>query len=363
MTDKKPRARRKKRVETPASLLVEALKFLKPCQSKSGTPEQQFCTIRDGWAIATNEVLTIGTRVEEPLNCCPQTFQLIDALSRVDGDLAMTQITEEVLAVTAGSFRALVQCLPTGVIACGQPDPAEFVLSDALKPALAAAALLAGNEARPEIAPVLLQAQTAVGTNGFAVIEHWHGIDLPPNILLPKAAALAVAKCGKTLAKFGFSQSSFTFWFEDESFIKTQLYGGAFANYNKAFEGVDYSAFYEAPEEFFKALEYVRPFAKEDKVIFKQGKVCSSFIEGEASTYELPFLPEGMGFNAGFILQFRDYIEKVQFVKEKGIMYFTSQAARGGVMGLQYGVTAAPKPQQSVERHIEENGFDDDIPF
>lgn len=350
MTDKKPRARRTKRKETSASLLLEALKFLKPCQSKSGPPEQQFCQISNGWVVASNEMLTIGTKIEEPLNCCPHSFQLIDALSRVDDDLAITQLEATALAVTAGGFRALVQCLPTGSVPLSAPDAAHYVLTDDLKPALAAAAILAGNEARPEIAPVLLQAQTCVGTNGFAIVEHYHGIDLPPNILLPKAAAVLVAKCGKGLARFGFSQSSFTFWFEDESFIKTQLYSGNYVNYNNSFKDADYSKLYNAPEEFFKALEYLKPFC-DGAVYFKNGKVATSLNEGKASTYELPFLPDDMGFNSELLLQLQDYIKRFYFDKEKRKLHFCSDKSRGALMGLDI-TPVMPAPVE-----------DDDIPF
>lgn len=327
------RGRKAKLKETPASLLLEAVKFLKPAQAKTGTPQQQFCIACNNWVIATNEILTIGCKIQEDLNATVHTYQLEEALKKVESDLAITQVSETALAITSGDFKALVPCLPTGSFEIAPPDEACAVVSDALKPALEAAALLV-NENSPEtkFAAVLLQAGSCVGTNGAALVEYWHGIDLPPNLLLPRQAAQAVSKCKKTLTGFGFSETSATFWFEDESFIKTQLYKGDYANYKFVFKNADYSKLQDVPEEFFKAVEYLKPFSKLGNLYFENGFMSSDSNEGEASTYKMPFLPEGAIFSCEYLLTLKPYFKQFYFSDNEKCVYFNTDVSRGKLM-------------------------------
>ena len=56
------------------------------------------------------------------------------------------------------------------------------------------------------------------------LMEAWHGLDLPPNVPLPKQFVAALVKQKKNLTGFGFSRSSATFYFEDGCWLRTQLY-------------------------------------------------------------------------------------------------------------------------------------------
>ncbi len=332
---RKHRARRKK--ATPATGLLEAIKFIKPCQKKTGTIAQRHCCIRGNWIVATNEILTIGTKIQEDLAACPQTIQLEEALKQVADDLSITQLSENSLSVLSGGLKAVVPCVGFDQITIPAPDENIAPIDDRIKTALSVLAPLVTEGAeKAELASAMLQSGTAVALNGHAVVEFWHGIDLPPNVLLPKAAIKAIVGTKKTLSGFGYSGHSATFWFEDDSFIKTQLYGEQYPNYKKFFEQGDLNPF-EIPAEFFKAVKTIDKFTKSGIVHFEGGKVASNELENEASTYTIPGLPEGLKFHSKNLLAVQKAFEKVCFkVQENGLphAYFFSQYARGLVLGI-----------------------------
>jgi hypothetical protein len=331
---KKSRGRKTKTSINPASALLEALKFVAVAQKKVGTVQQQFCAIFDNKVLASNGVLTIGATVAEDLNACAHTLQLIDALSKVGEDLAITQLSQNALAVNSGNFKALVPCVSFAELETVSPDPKCANLGNEVKEALEACMPLVTEGAQhAHLAAVLLQAGSAVGTNGAAMVEYWHGFDMPPNMLIPKASAVAVAKCDKNLVAFGYSGSSITFWFEDDSFIKTQLFAENYINYSIIFEKENLN-FWPVPDEFFKAVEYVESFSKSGVVYFENSTVASDEQQAEASTYKIEGLPEGMAFNSKYLILVKNCFKNVCFVKEEKRAFFNNEKARGVLMGI-----------------------------
>jgi len=353
---KKHRARRKAQSPvTPAKSLLNALKFLKPVQKKTGTTQQQFCMITGNWAAASDGVMTIATKVEEDLTACPQTTQFEEALKKTGDDLSISQLSQTSISVVSGAFRALVPCVPFDQLSISAPDEPCAEIDDRIKDAFAMLAPLA-TEGAPNAAyaSVLLQSGSAVATNGHVLAEYWHGIDLPPGLLVPKAAVAAIVKAGKPLARFGYSGPSATFWFDDDSFIKTQLYGERFPNYAPLFECEGLNP-WPVPEEFFQAVKSIQAFTRNGVVYFEEGKLASNELENEASTYIIEGLPEGMGFNSKYLLMVEKAFEKVHFEESSNKAFFFGDNVRGIVMG--------------VERHTQTEGptdvdtFEDDIPF
>lgn len=352
---KKHRARRaavkKTDAPNPAASLLAALKFIAVAQKKSGTVQQQFSVISGNWAAASNGVLTVATKIEEDLNACPHTGQLIDALSKVGEDLSITQMPNA-LSVVSGALKAVIPCVGFGEVLITGPDEQCAVIDDRIKAAFDAVAGLATDGAQyAHLAAVLLQSGSAVATNGAALLEYWHGIDLPP-VLIPKASAVAVAKASKTLTGFGFSPSSATFWFEDGSFIKTQLFAEQFPNYRAVIDAEGLNP-WPLPDEFFKAVRAIESFSRNGIVYFKNGVLSSNEREEEASTYKIEGLPEGMGFNAKYLLAVEHAFKNVHFDEEANKAYCFAEGIRGVLMGI----------DKKAETSYDATNEKDDIPF
>lgn len=365
----KPKAEPVAEVPNPAAGLLSALKFISIAQKKAGTPLQQFCNLSYHWAAASNETLTVATRIEEDLTACPHTLSLIDALSKCSGDLAITQLSPQTLAVNSGVFKGLVNCASFDEIQIPAPDPQCAVANDRIKFALGAVACLATDGApTARNASVLLQSGSAVATNGHALLEAWHGVDLPPNLLIPKVSAVAIAKCDKTLTGFGFSPSSATFWFEDGSFIKTQLYNEQYPDIGPVINvaGLNPVAL---PAAFFKGVKAIESFSEDSVVYFHEGILKSNKRMENASTYKIEGLPQGFAFNAKYLLMLEFAMKTVAFkdVAKGCKAYFFAENVRGVLMGVSMNneerreyetngeVQGRPKPNFS--------DMDDDIPF
>lgn len=339
--DKKP---------NPAFGLIKALKFVSPAQKKNGPTNVQFCTMENHWLIASDGILTIATKIEEDLQACPHTLQLIEALSNVESELNITQLSEFSLSVASGQFRALVPCVSRDELTFYGPDEPCAVIDDRLKAAFGALTPLVTENGQTAIhSAVLLQSGTAVATNGSVIMEYWHGIDLPPNIVIPKLSAQAVAKCDKTLVQFGFSQSSATFYFEDGSFIKTQLFNERYLAYQRLFRECNC---FPVPEDFFKAIRMVEPFSRDGHIYFKNGAVATQMSEDNATTYRLEGLPEDMGFQIKLLLLCEPFFKQAEFDEENKRVFFFGENVRGILMGLEI---------RKATTNFSD--MDDDIPF
>lgn len=360
---KKSRARKQaaapaKKTANPAASLIAALKFISPAQKKAGPTNVQFSHIAHNWAAACDGVLTIAAPVVEDLAACPNTLQFIDALSKAGDELSITQLNPSALAVSSGAFRALVPCVSFDEVPIFAPDPNIAVIDDRIKTALGAVMGLATDGApNATFAAVLLEANSAVATNGHALLQYWHGLDLPPGMLIPKLSAAAIAKASKTLTGFGYSGPSATFWFEDGSFIKTQLFNEHYPNYDRVLQCDDLNP-WPVPAEFFKAVRAVESFSHTGNVFFEGGAVLSQNDEG-ASTYKVEGLPERMGFNAKYLLMVEDAFKKAHFDPAEKKVIFFGENMRGAIMGLDVKaeVSYTPKPTTGYD------DMDDDIPF
>ena len=358
---RKPRARKqaaagknKAKGPSPAASLLAALKFVAIAQKKAGPTNVQFGHIAHNWAAASDGVLTVAHPIEEDLAACPNTLQFIDALSKVGEELSITQLTANALAVSSGAFRALVPCVGFDDVPISAPDPQCATIDYRIKTAFAAVAGLATDSApNATYAAVLLQAGSAVATNGAALLEAWHGIDLPPGMMLPKCAAVAVAKAGPALTGFGFSASSATFYFENGAFIKTQLYGERYPNYQVVFE-VEGLNPWPVPDDFYNGVRAIQSFSPNGNVFFDDGAVLSKMHKEEASTYKIEGLPERMGFSAKLLLSVEHAFKKAHFAPEANKVVFFGDNLRGVLMGLDLGSEATHNPSDNYE---------DDIPF
>lgn len=367
-----------KTAPNPATGLIAAIKFVGLAQAKNGTVAETFCHLANQWAAASNGVLTIATRIEEDLNACPQTATFLDALQRVETDLSITQISQGFLSVASGDFRGVVPCAPFDQVPISPPDDPVAVIDDRLKAAFEAV-LKVPNELSPlpHTAGVLLQSGSVVATNGAIILEYWHGIDLPPNMLVPKVALQAVLKSGKPLVRFGFSQTSVTFWFEDQSFIKTQIFAGQFPAYKSVIE-CNYGDMWPVPTDFFKAVAAVANFSENGSIFFKNGQVVSNLNDETPSFYKVEGLPEGVGFDGKLLALIADKASRFLFTEadptgrnEIPRLFFVGENLRGVVAGLESKAPAVYRdkaddwanPGYAQEQRGTYYDPDDEIPF
>lgn len=327
---KKPTRKKNEQVANSTASLVNALKFVGLAQRDIGNINQTHVRLGNHWAVAYNDIIAMGHKIEEDLHACPHTIKLIAALSKCGDSLAITQLDSGRLSVKSGAFKALVPCADGASMAAAYPDPPCAVIDDRLKEGFAAIADLAAEGSQHVVtASVLLGPGTMTTTNRLLLLQYWHGIDLPPNIVLPKASVAALLKVNKPLVKFGFSNNSATFYFEDESWLRTQLYNEQWPDIAAILDVP--SNPWPVPGELFKGLDAVAPFSDNGHVFLLEGAIRSHVANGVGASYEIAGVPSNVGYSARLLKMLEPFTTTIDIVGSNGVTYFFGDKIRGAL--------------------------------
>lgn len=325
-------AKPKKPSEKIKSGLLEAVQFLSCVTSDTGAPYETHILLANKTATATNGVLAAGQIIEEDIFCAPHNSTLISALKKCGQEFSLTQLDVARVSIKAGRFKAVVPCIDPTTLLNPMPDNPVAIIDGRLKEALSVIEpIKTPNPQRVIEASFLLNGQTVIATDGKIILEYWHGIDLPPNVAIPKALIPAIINHSKNLSHFGFSTSSATFYFEDGSWIKTQLYAEKWPNtdhiLNKPSEALP------VPVDFFVGLNAVKDFSENGTVHFDNGAIKSHRDEGKGAIYEVPGLIKGPVFSHKYLSMLKDIALQIDYETNDKMLYFFGKNCRGAVMG------------------------------
>lgn len=326
------RGRKKSEEKSQASALTQALQFVQLAQPKDiGQPHTTHCVLFDGYAYATDGVLSAGHKIsEQHINAFPHTRTMLAALNRCGEQMAVTQLDAGNLSIKSGKFRATVPCLPDGMPAI-YADPPCAPATDALRDAIAAVEHLAlESSPRVALASILLCPGSAISTNGYAMLEAWHGIDLPPAVIVPKVSAAILAKVAKPITKIGYSGRSITFWFDDDSWLKTQLYDDRWPDHKRV---LDIPTIPEPlPAGFFEAVRALKDFGNE--IFFMDGALSTSLVAAQGANIEVEGVRAGPAFDLKALLLMENCNNRVDFYSVKDKAFFFGENSRGVLMGI-----------------------------
>jgi hypothetical protein len=318
--------------ETPQ--ILKAVEFVSVAQRDKGTPYQVHLTIKDKYAVAYDGVLFAGHPVDFELSACPHTFTLLQALKRCNGAMAMTQTAQDRLVIKAGKFKAAVPCLDIDDIPPMRPDPQVGVVTPELLTAFAVVApLISETSQRVVTASALLKSGSITGTNGTLIVEYWHGIDMPPDLVLPKLFLSAAIKAKKEVVGFGFSATTFTLHYADGSWLKTQLYIDKWPDCSALFARP--YTLSPIPNGLYTGVDAIAAFATDNVVHFTDGAVRTHIVGETGASYNVPKLQADFKVNAkniGFMSAMN--VDQLDFVGCKNASYFTGKSLRGLLMHI-----------------------------
>lgn len=136
----------------------------------------------------------------------------------------------------------------------------------------------------------------------------------------------------RNIVRFGFTNTSLTVWFDDGSWIKSQLYP-------RATELPDLMKFLDIPatpvpieDGFFEMLKRLEPFSEDGQVLFTNDgarvvKQSMSTVATEAKRY----VPAGLSFSIKSLLTVQPFAKKVHFNAAPGISLFYGDTVRAAV--------------------------------
>lgn len=291
------KATKRTKKERPADGMLRALKFVGANLKKSGELQQTHAVIHKGIISACDGGMVVGMPVAEQFSACPHAKLLQAALNKCGDTLSLVVADNGTLEVISDKFSASVPCCEMVKLPTMMPDPRSGELSDSVKEGFAAVLpIINENSPTAFTAGVLLRKNTLVGTNTLVIVEWWHGFDLPMDFLVPKSAVVAVVKAQAKLTGFGFSQSSVTFWFEDDSYIKTQLFESRYPNFAKLLDRT--LEMTDVSEEFVTAVDSVQGFSDTTLLYLMDGEVRSHYNGKLGAKYQCEGLPTNMAYSA-----------------------------------------------------------------
>ncbi len=294
------------------SKLLQALEFCNVVLSKEGAPLETHIGLRNKWAVAFNGIVAAGSPIDEDIIAYPNNHLLIEALSKCEESFSLTQLDAAKLSIKSGKFKAVVPCLSPDIMQEAYPDPFIAPCSNAFRDAVEAVGVLASENAQHVLtASVLMNGASVISTNRVMIMEHWHGLDLPPNVPLPKEFVKALVSQKKNITGFGFSNCSATFYFEDGCWLRTQLYSEAWPDVSRILELK--GNLWSIDANFFKALAAVAPFSVDGQV-YSDTNLLMSHAENNGASYEVTGLPKGFVYPIKQLLMLKPFVKQIDYM-------------------------------------------------
>lgn len=346
-----------------AKQLSEALAFVSVAGTKDDVVYKQHVMLNNRFAIMSDGQITAGYPITEELECCPKLDLLIAAINKCGDTLVITELENGSLALKGDNPRFVVPCLPftemleADVIA---PDPSIAVIDDRIKTAFGVCGVIINERGDRMIeTALLLEANVCTGTNGHVLMQYWHGIDLPPNLVVPKIFAAAVCKMKAELVGFGFTPGhSVTLHFKDGSWLKTLLYTDKYPDVSTIINRETKAS--PVPPGMFDAISSVAEFNKDGHAILEKGLIRSSFGDNDVGAqYDIAGLDVEKVFAGKLTKLIAPFVTSIDLTTEDDRAFFFGDSMRGVIMCILS--TAEPSQTSPAEReHFETN---DEIPF
>lgn len=327
--------RPKKRTDQPkaSNELLDAIKFVGLVAKDVGPIHETHIYIGSNWVTAFNGVIAAGHRITEDICACPHSTLMIQALTRCTEQISFTQIDQVKLSIKSGKFKAIIPCIDPTLLKLAAPDEPIANIDNRFIDGLEIVGTLTNENAQNIYsASIMMNGMSLVSTNaGKIIFEYWHGIDLPPGLALPKAIIEPLVKANKKLIKFGFSLSSVTFYFEDESWIKSQLYSKKWPDVSDVLNRP--STVTPVPVDFWNALDAIAPFASEGMAHFGRDSLASHDNPATGACYEVAGLLPGPIFPIRQLALIKPHATSIDFMAKDCLMFYGNQI-RGAIAGV-----------------------------
>lgn len=307
---------------------LEAIQFVGTALKEQGTLYETHVYLNNNWAIANNGVLAVGCPISWPSIATPNYSLFAAALSKCGSDWEIAALKGK-LRISQGKFRAFIPCCDPITIILPTIDQPIAGINNNFRTGIEKVSMLANDNGQSVIeASILMNGQSLIGTDRTIIIEYWHGCDLPPGLALPKAFAVALCKINKNLVSFGFSANSATFYFEDNSWIKTQLFSESWPDVNAIMARGSNPQ--PIPKGLFDAVKTIESFSPDNLVHFDAGILRSHSNSDTGASFEVQGLVKGPIFNIKYLKLIEGLATSIDFFAGNATMFF-GDAIRGAV--------------------------------
>ena len=325
MSETKRKYTRKKQKQSAAFKLIESLKFIFQVLKKQGSLQQTHCKLVNKWLLGANDKVTLATKIDEDLNCSPHAHTFIEALSKCSGVVKIV-FDGNALSVQSENFKAIVDdCTNLLNLSFRTPSECQFVVPEHfIKCIQTLSKLLSQTSEEIWLNSILIGTNSCVASNGSVLIEIVHGGYFESSFIINHCVGI-LSKTDKTLVKYTIEANQITFEYEDGSLLISELENEIYPPYSHHFDYEGELINCNLTEEFFKALEYIKPFSVQGVVYFNEGKFCSNENETESTSYEISGYPSGFSFYISDLLLLKDLDGNAFFDRFKNKIFLYSK--------------------------------------
>lgn len=302
-----------------SSGLINALKFV----SLSGA---EYCSIGDNLITAFTDTICLGYPIEEDLNVQANIKNFLKSLEQSTDQTAITQLNLHKLHVNSGELQVYINC--TDKVQHVKPNDPEIELDIAFCKAIELLnPIVSSRGDNVALRTILNSGGSMFATNRFLLVEYWHGTELG-NFNIPKKFCDILLKSKKTPKGFGKSESSFTVWFDDGSWIMGRIYPDKWLDATAILDVQIASKPISA--EFLKAMEGVLPFCDTGLAFCQDGCLQSSLDASAGASYPVPELPGPVQFGSKDLKFISKYATDID-MQNKDLLYFYGRNLRGAL--------------------------------
>lgn len=329
----------KKQVKQQPSELLSAIEFC--MAANNSTPLQaytEFCTLdaQSGTVYMSDGIIACGCFCPLELTANPHTVKLYRALQRMEAGVSITVLDDSNIVVKSGRLKAVVptidyiadKLMPDPPIHVGDMNPFMW--------ALHTAGIVSKDKAENIIhASVLAHNCSVFGTDNKLLMECWHGMQLHSALSIPKTFINALSKIKKIIVALGYTDKTITVWFDDRSWVRSQLYDNCWPI--EAILGIlsKPCAYANIPSDLKDSLSMIKPFLDKDKsLILANGELLSSY-EKNASSYSIQDLrAPDMKVNFDLLELISDRITAWDTLTHDKKIYFIGNNLRGALCAM-----------------------------
>ncbi len=295
----------------PTNKLLEAISFCSIVSEKLGAPFETHIGLKNNWAIAFNGIVAAGAPIETDLICYPHTLLLVEALSKCDENFTLTQLDNGRLNIKSGKFKAIVPCLDPLLMQEAAPDPSIAPLNNKFLEAINRANAFDTDTSHVVMASILLKDGAILSTNRKVIYEEWHGNSMP-TLPVPKSFVDVLYKIKKNLVSFGFSNNSLTLFFEDNCWIRTQLFSANWPDLNNILdlECRDFSV----PPDLWKAVDAIKSFSEDGWIYCQDGVLYSHPDKNVGACFECGGVPNGIALHKSQLEFIKPWATSIDFM-------------------------------------------------
>ena len=214
--------------------MLNALRFVQGAVAKKDfVPALQHFRIEGGTIRGYNGMMGLSCPIALNLYVCPKAIPFIKAIQTCKDTIAIHMTTGGRLGIKSGTFKAFVDCINEPfpeVIPEGEHIELKGDLLGVLK---LLPPFIAEDASRPWARGILLRNQSAFATNNVCLIEYWLGYDFPIELNIPKAAVSELLRINEEPTGLQFTESSVTFHFAGQRWLRTQTYSTVWPDLNK----------------------------------------------------------------------------------------------------------------------------------